>query len=129
MLASYSISVRQLKILFAAMKAVGGKWPRHSTKLLNVLRQMPNRFVIHHTFWVAGRHHLLSFDDSGLNYINYTDPVHYDKRKACLYGAKLLEISLKMYDFLPLLLLSTRLLHFCHLVELTLLTLILFWMI
>ena len=99
MLASYSISVRQLKILFAAMKAVGGKWPRHSTKLLNVLRQMPNRFVIHHTFWLAGRHHLLSFDDSGLNYINYTDPVHYDKRKACLYGAKLLEISLKMYDF------------------------------
>ena len=45
MLASYSISVRQLKILFAAMKAVGGAWPRHSTKLLNVLRQMPNRFV------------------------------------------------------------------------------------
>ena len=44
-LASYSISVRQLKILFAAMKAVCGKWPRHSTKLLNVLRQMPNRFV------------------------------------------------------------------------------------
>ena len=65
----------------------------------------------------------------GLNYINYMDPVNYVKRKACLYGAKLLEISLKMYDFLPLLLLSTRLLHFCHLVELTLLTLILFWMI
>ena len=43
-LASYSITVRQLKLLFAAMKAVGGKWPRHSTKLLNVLRQMPNRF-------------------------------------------------------------------------------------
>ena len=36
--------VRQLKLLFAAMKAVGGKWPRHSTKLLNVLRQMPNRW-------------------------------------------------------------------------------------
>ena len=31
--------------------------------------------------------------------------------------------------FLPLLLLSTRVLHFCHLLELTLLTLILFWMI
>ena len=42
-LASYSITVRQLKLLFAAMKAVEGKWPRHSTKLLNVLRQMPNR--------------------------------------------------------------------------------------
>ena len=35
----------------------------------------------------------------GLNYINYMDPVNYVKRKACLYGAKLLEISLKMYDF------------------------------
>ena len=32
-LASYSITVRQLKLLFAAMKAVGGKWPRHSTKI------------------------------------------------------------------------------------------------
>jgi len=42
-LASHSITVRQLKLLFAAMKAVQGKWPRHSTKLLNVLRQMPNR--------------------------------------------------------------------------------------
>ena len=44
-LASYSITVRELKQLFSAMKAVGGKWPRHSTKLLNVLRQMPNRSV------------------------------------------------------------------------------------
>ena len=61
-LASYSISVRQLKILFAAMKAVGGKWPRHSTKLLNVLRQMPNRFVIHHTFGLGPSQQLLSFD-------------------------------------------------------------------
>ena len=45
-LASHSITVRQLKLLFAAMKAVAGKWPRHSTKLLNVLRQMPNRYNI-----------------------------------------------------------------------------------
>ena len=45
-LASHSITVRQLKLLFAAMKAVTGKWPRHSTKLLNVLRQMPNRYNI-----------------------------------------------------------------------------------
>ncbi|QQP37998.1 Neurobeachinlike [Caligus rogercresseyi] len=42
-LASYSISVKELKLLFAAMKAHGGKWPRHSKKLLNVLKQMPNR--------------------------------------------------------------------------------------
>ena len=55
-LASHSITVRQLKLLFAAMKAVGGKWPRHSTKLLNVLRQMPNRSVQYRctvcTVWV-----------------------------------------------------------------------------
>ncbi|CAH1955198.1 unnamed protein product [Acanthoscelides obtectus] len=42
-LASYSITVKELKLLFGAMKAVGGKWPRHSAKLLNVLRQMPQR--------------------------------------------------------------------------------------
>ncbi|KAF4532523.1 hypothetical protein B566_EDAN010815 [Ephemera danica] len=29
--------------MFGAMKASGGKWPRHSAKLLNVLRQMPHR--------------------------------------------------------------------------------------
>ncbi|XP_068082894.1 neurobeachin [Anabrus simplex] len=42
-LASYSITVKELKLLFGAMKAINGKWPRHSTKLLNVLRQMPQR--------------------------------------------------------------------------------------
>ncbi|XP_018329920.1 neurobeachin isoform X3 [Agrilus planipennis] len=42
-LASYSITVRELKLLFGAMKAINGKWPRHSAKLLNVLRQMPQR--------------------------------------------------------------------------------------
>ncbi|XP_047003519.1 neurobeachin [Schistocerca americana] len=42
-LASYSITVKELKLLFGAMKAVNGKWPRHSPKLLNVLRQMPQR--------------------------------------------------------------------------------------
>nr|CAD7592143.1 unnamed protein product [Timema genevievae] len=42
-LASYSITVKELKLLFGAMKAVNGKWPRHSAKLLNVLRQMPQR--------------------------------------------------------------------------------------
>ncbi|KAG8331828.1 hypothetical protein J6590_034217 [Homalodisca vitripennis] len=42
-LASYSITVKELKLLFGTMKAVNGKWPRHSTKLLNVLRQMPQR--------------------------------------------------------------------------------------
>ncbi|GLH11169.1 Lipopolysaccharide-responsive and beige-like anchor protein [Gryllus bimaculatus] len=42
-LASYSITVKELKLLFGAMKAGNGKWPRHSAKLLNVLRQMPQR--------------------------------------------------------------------------------------
>ncbi|XP_052744708.1 neurobeachin isoform X6 [Bicyclus anynana] len=42
-LASYSVTVKELKQLFNAMKAVNGKWPRHSAKLLNVLRQMPHR--------------------------------------------------------------------------------------
>uniref|UniRef100_T1J4P2 BEACH-type PH domain-containing protein n=1 Tax=Strigamia maritima TaxID=126957 RepID=T1J4P2_STRMM len=40
-LASYSITVKELKSLFGAMKAEKGKWPRHSAKLLTVLRQMP----------------------------------------------------------------------------------------
>ncbi|XP_053616649.1 neurobeachin isoform X5 [Plodia interpunctella] len=42
-LASYSVTVKELKQLFNTMKAVNGKWPRHSAKLLNVLRQMPHR--------------------------------------------------------------------------------------
>ncbi|XP_065076462.1 neurobeachin isoform X11 [Ochlerotatus camptorhynchus] len=42
-LASYSITVKELKLLFGAMKAINGKWPRHSAKLLNVLKQMPHR--------------------------------------------------------------------------------------
>lgn len=42
-LASYSITVKELKSLFGSMKAERGRWPRHSAKLLGVLRQMPNR--------------------------------------------------------------------------------------
>ncbi|XP_065209719.1 neurobeachin isoform X2 [Planococcus citri] len=42
-LASYSITVKELKLLLSSMKAVNGKWPKHSTKLLSVLRQMPQR--------------------------------------------------------------------------------------
>ncbi|CRK90982.1 CLUMA_CG004671, isoform B, partial [Clunio marinus] len=42
-LASYSITVKELKLLFGSMKANNNKWPRHSAKLLNVLRQMPHR--------------------------------------------------------------------------------------
>ena len=42
-LASYNITVKELKLLFSAMKAIGGKWPSHSKKLMNVLKQMPLR--------------------------------------------------------------------------------------
>lgn len=42
-LASYSITVRELKLLVGCMKATGNKWPRHSVKLMSVLRQMPHR--------------------------------------------------------------------------------------
>ncbi|CAG0882858.1 unnamed protein product [Darwinula stevensoni] len=42
-LASYSITVKELKALLASMKAIKGRWPCHSAKLLNVLRQMPQR--------------------------------------------------------------------------------------
>ncbi|XP_076065007.1 neurobeachin-like [Oratosquilla oratoria] len=42
-LASYSITVKELKSLFGSMKAEKGRWPRHSAKLLGVLRQMPQR--------------------------------------------------------------------------------------
>ena len=42
-LSSYSIRVTELKMLFRAMKAEKAMWPRHSVKLLHVLRQMPQR--------------------------------------------------------------------------------------
>ncbi|XP_064482280.1 neurobeachin-like isoform X2 [Ornithodoros turicata] len=42
-LASYSITVRELKLLVGCMKASGNKWPKHSVKLMSVLRQMPHR--------------------------------------------------------------------------------------
>ncbi|GAB6031814.1 hypothetical protein CHUAL_010216 [Chamberlinius hualienensis] len=42
-LATYSITVKELKLLFGAMKAEKDRWPRHSAKLLRVLRQMPQR--------------------------------------------------------------------------------------
>ncbi|XP_033105967.1 neurobeachin-like isoform X2 [Anneissia japonica] len=42
-LANYSISVKELKILFKSLKGDDGQWPKYSTKLLQVLRQMPCR--------------------------------------------------------------------------------------
>ncbi|GFR77575.1 neurobeachin, partial [Elysia marginata] len=42
-LASYSITVKELKSMFRLMKAKGDVWQRHSTKLIFVLRHMPQR--------------------------------------------------------------------------------------
>nr|XP_006812132.1 PREDICTED: neurobeachin-like [Saccoglossus kowalevskii] len=42
-LASYSITVKELKLFFSCLKGDQGKWPRHASKLLLILRQMPLR--------------------------------------------------------------------------------------
>ncbi|XP_036453231.1 neurobeachin-like [Colossoma macropomum] len=42
-LASYSITVKELKLLFSMLRGEGGLWPRHAVKLLAVLNQMPQR--------------------------------------------------------------------------------------
>ncbi|XP_053400196.1 neurobeachin-like isoform X2 [Mercenaria mercenaria] len=42
-LAAYSITVKELRQLFRYLKADDGTWPRHSVKLISVLKQMPQR--------------------------------------------------------------------------------------
>ncbi|XP_053176426.1 neurobeachin isoform X4 [Scomber japonicus] len=42
-LASYSITVKELKILFSMLRGEGNVWPRHAVKVLSVLNQMPQR--------------------------------------------------------------------------------------
>ncbi|XP_028818585.1 neurobeachin isoform X5 [Denticeps clupeoides] len=42
-LASYSITVKELKLLFSMLRGDGGLWPKHAIKLLSVLNQMPQR--------------------------------------------------------------------------------------
>ncbi|XP_028409384.1 neurobeachin-like [Dendronephthya gigantea] len=42
-LAAYSITVKELKILFAALKGENGRWPKHAARLLHVLKVMPDR--------------------------------------------------------------------------------------
>ncbi|XP_060594328.1 neurobeachin-like [Ruditapes philippinarum] len=42
-LAAYSITVKELRQLFRYLKADEGTWPRHSVKLISVLKQMPQR--------------------------------------------------------------------------------------
>uniref|UniRef100_A0A3Q0T8R0 Neurobeachin n=1 Tax=Amphilophus citrinellus TaxID=61819 RepID=A0A3Q0T8R0_AMPCI len=42
-MASYSITVKELKLLFSMLRGENGIWPRHAIKLLSVLNQMPQR--------------------------------------------------------------------------------------
>ncbi|XP_077954702.1 neurobeachin [Gasterosteus aculeatus] len=42
-LASYSITVKELKLLFSMLRGEGGLWPKHAVKMLSVLNQMPQR--------------------------------------------------------------------------------------
>ncbi|XP_047451139.1 neurobeachin isoform X2 [Mugil cephalus] len=42
-LASYSITVKELKLLFSTLRGEGGLWPKHAVKMLSVLNQMPQR--------------------------------------------------------------------------------------
>ncbi|XP_019725061.1 neurobeachin a isoform X2 [Hippocampus comes] len=42
-MASYSITVKELKLLFSMLRGDNGIWPRHAIKLLSVLNQMPQR--------------------------------------------------------------------------------------
>uniref|UniRef100_A0A665VDL2 Neurobeachin n=1 Tax=Echeneis naucrates TaxID=173247 RepID=A0A665VDL2_ECHNA len=42
-LASYSVTVKELKLLFSMLRGEGGLWPKHAVKMLSVLNQMPQR--------------------------------------------------------------------------------------
>ncbi|XP_015806865.2 neurobeachin isoform X1 [Nothobranchius furzeri] len=42
-LASYSITVKELKLLFSMLQGEGGLWPKHAVKMLSVLNQMPQK--------------------------------------------------------------------------------------
>uniref|UniRef100_A0A4W6E160 Neurobeachin n=1 Tax=Lates calcarifer TaxID=8187 RepID=A0A4W6E160_LATCA len=42
-LASYSITVTELKLFFSMLRGEGGLWPKHAVKMLSVLNQMPQR--------------------------------------------------------------------------------------
>nr|XP_046271216.1 lipopolysaccharide-responsive and beige-like anchor protein isoform X4 [Scatophagus argus] len=42
-LASYSITVKELKLFFSKLQGENGQWPRHAVKLLSVLKYMAHR--------------------------------------------------------------------------------------
>ncbi|XP_060102640.1 lipopolysaccharide-responsive and beige-like anchor protein [Heteronotia binoei] len=43
-LASYSVTVRELKLYFSKLQGDKGKWPPHAGKLLSVLKHMPQKY-------------------------------------------------------------------------------------
>ncbi|KAJ6668694.1 hypothetical protein lerEdw1_012177 [Lerista edwardsae] len=43
-LASYSVTVRELKLYFSKFQGEKGKWPPHAGKLLSVLKHMPQKY-------------------------------------------------------------------------------------
>ncbi|CAH2301148.1 lipopolysaccharide-responsive and beige-like anchor [Pelobates cultripes] len=43
-LASYSITVRELKLFFSKLQGEKGQWPPHAGKLLSVLKHMPHKY-------------------------------------------------------------------------------------
>ncbi|XP_075716475.1 lipopolysaccharide-responsive and beige-like anchor protein isoform X1 [Rhinoderma darwinii] len=43
-LASYSITVRELKLFFSKLQGEKGHWPLHAVKLLSVLKHMPQKY-------------------------------------------------------------------------------------
>ncbi|KAJ7326895.1 hypothetical protein JRQ81_016654, partial [Phrynocephalus forsythii] len=43
-LASYNVTVRELKLYFSKLQGEKGKWPPHAGKLLSVLKHMPHKY-------------------------------------------------------------------------------------
>ncbi|XP_010007308.1 PREDICTED: lipopolysaccharide-responsive and beige-like anchor protein [Chaetura pelagica] len=43
-LASYNLTVRELKLFFSKLQGEKGRWPPHAGKLLSVLKQMPQKY-------------------------------------------------------------------------------------
>ncbi|XP_041461017.1 neurobeachin-like isoform X4 [Lytechinus variegatus] len=54
-LSSYSISVKELKLIFRSLKGTDNKWPKHSVRLLQALRQIPRRHGPDVTFSFPGK--------------------------------------------------------------------------
>ncbi|XP_030836511.1 neurobeachin isoform X4 [Strongylocentrotus purpuratus] len=54
-LSSYSISVKELKLIFRSLKGADNKWPKHSVRLLQALRLIPRRHGPDVTFSFPGK--------------------------------------------------------------------------